>query len=89
MWTALSDKYKAHILNELMRNYKVPYSFHSGNIGSAEGIIKHLGLVPFDFCFTSYYVNRMRKHNFHLIKEIQILKNNISYIVSKHGVLQN
>lgn len=89
MWLELKDKYKAQILNNLMINKKIPYRFDEKNIRSAEGTVKYLGVVPGDFCFTSYYINQLRAHNFHLIKEIRILKNNIVYLVSKHGLLQN
>ena len=89
IWINLQDKYKSHILNNLMINNEIPYRFDENNIRSAESTLKYLGVVPCDFCFTSYYLNQMREHNFHIIKEITVLKNNIIYLVNKHGIFQN
>ena len=89
IWYILDEKCKTYILNDLMMKHKIPYKFHKDNIKSAEGTIKYMGIVPCDFCFTSYYINQMRHHNYDLIREINILKRNIEHIVRKHGVLQN
>ena len=88
IWFELDDTVKAKILTRFGQERGVQYKFDSISISSAEGIIRHMSLVPPEFSFNVYYLNKMREHNLYLIKEINMLKKTLVNIIN-NDILQN